>query len=158
MVKPKSHPFRGFLDTMSEMERIRNVGRRGYEGGQESTARTHATAWVPTTDIVARGQDLIITAELAGVPPADIDISVSEGVLTISGERQGYPDDADVTPYVRERYFGAFRRSMVLPDGVDERKVSANFDSGVVTITVRDAVDASVPTPHRIPLTESEPQ
>jgi len=143
---------------MNEMERIRNVRRRGYNSGQESTARTHATAWVPTTDIFARGQDLVISAELAGVPPGDIEISVSEGVLTISGERQGYPDDADVTPYVRERYFGAFRRSMVLPEGVDERKVSASFDSGLVTITVPDAIDESVRTPHRIPLTESEPQ
>jgi HSP20 family protein len=157
MARPKTHPFRGFLDMMSEMERIRNVGRRGYDSGQESTARTHATAWVPTTDIIARGQDLVITAELAGVPPDDIDISMSEGMLTISGERRGCPDDTH-TPYVRERYYGAFRRSMVLPEGVDARKVSASFDSGLVTITVPDAIDASAPTPHRIPLTEGESQ
>ncbi|MEJ7744155.1 MAG: Hsp20/alpha crystallin family protein [Nocardioidaceae bacterium] len=154
MAKSHPHPFRGFLDMMSEMERVRNVGRRGSESGQESTARTHATAWVPTTDIFARAQDLVISAEIAGVPPRDIDISVSEGVLTISGERQGYPDDADVTPYVRERYYGAFRRSMVLPDGVDEQRISASFDGGVVTITVPDAVAESVPTPHRIQLGE----
>lgn len=82
--------------------------------------------------------------------PDDIDISVSEGVLTISGERTDEPDDADVTPYVRERYHGHFRRSMVLPDGVDERRISATFDNGVVRTTVPDAVDAEVPTPHRV--------
>ncbi|MDQ3484788.1 MAG: Hsp20/alpha crystallin family protein [Actinomycetota bacterium] len=58
----------------------------------------------------------MISAELAGVPPRDIDISVSEGVLTISGERQGYPDDADDATYVRERYYGTFRRSKGLID------------------------------------------
>lgn len=154
MAEPKAHPFRGFLDMMSEMERIRNVGRRGFDTEQESTSRTHATAWVPTTDIVARGHDLVITAELAGVPPRDIDISVTEGTLTISGERQGYPDSGDITPYVRERYYGKFRRSMVLPDGIDEHKVTASFDCGVVTIVVPDAADASAPAPHRIPIAE----
>jgi len=153
MAKPTSHPFRGFLDTMSEMERMRSLGRTGAESGQEETARTHATAWVPATDVFASGHDLVISAEIAGVAPQDIDISVSEGVLTISGVRPGYPDDEDVTSYVRERYYGLFRRGMVLPDGVDEQGISARFNGGVVTITVPDAVDASVRAPHRVPIT-----
>jgi len=156
MPKTHSQPFRGFLDMMSEMERMRNLGRTGVESREQTSARTHATAWVPTTDVFARGQDLVIAAEIAGVAPEEIDISVSEGVLTISGERQREPDDEAVTPYVRERYYGHFRRSMVLPDGVDERRIGASFNNGVVRITVREAVDATVPTPHRIPIAEDD--
>lgn len=147
------HPFRGFLDVMSEMERMRNLGRTGSESGQQSADRTHGTAWVPTTDVIAHGNDLVILAEIAGVAPQDIDISVSEGVLTISGERQGESEGDTVTSYVRERYYGHFRRSMVLPDGVDERLISAGFDNGVVRITVPGALDAEVPTPYRVSIT-----
>ncbi len=154
MAEKHSHPFRGFLDMMSEMERMRNLGRTGGESREETGARTHASAWAPTTDIFARGKDLVISAEIAGVAPHDIDVSVSEGVLTISGERLGEPEDEAVTPYVRERYFGHFRRSMALPDSVDERRISASFDNGVVRITVPDAVDAAVPTPHRIQIAD----
>lgn len=156
MAEKQSNPFRGFLDVMSEMERMRNLGRTGSESGQETTQRTHGTAWVPTTDVFARGQDLVISAEIAGVAPEDIDISVSEGVLTISGERQGESDDDTVTPYVRERYYGSFRRSMVLPEGVDERRINARFNNGVVQITVPEAVDASAPAPYRVPITKGE--
>lgn len=154
MAKTRSHPVRGFIDMMSEMERIRNLGRTGYESGQPTTRRTQSTAWVPATDMVARGKDLVIATELAGVPASDIDISVSDGVLTISGQREVESDQETVTPYLRERYHGSFKRSLVLPEGVDVRTISARFDNGVVEITVPDAVDASVSMPHRIPLVE----
>lgn len=154
MVRAQSHPFRGFVDMMSEMERMRNLGRAGYESGQETTPRTHATAWVPTTDIAARGKDLVVSAELAGVPASDIDISFSDGVLTISGERRSAPEEAADTAYVRERCHGPFRRSMVLPEGVDQRGITASFDNGVVTVTIPDAVDTSAAMPHRIPISE----
>ncbi len=82
MAEKQSHPFRGFFDVMSEMERMRNLGTSGFESGQQTDKRTHGTAWVPTVDVVARGQDLVISAEIAGVAPQDIDISVCDGVLT----------------------------------------------------------------------------
>lgn len=150
MPKSQSHPFRGFLDTISELERIRNRGRTGDPSGQESQARTHATAWVPTTDVFARGSDMVISLEIPGVPPDEIDISVIDGLLTVSGEREGFSDDQDVAGYVRERFYGTFRRSMILPDGVDQKQIGAAFDYGVVTITVPGAADAPTPTPHRI--------
>jgi len=157
MAKTQSNPFRGFLDVMSEMDRMRNLGKGGSESAQETEARTHATAWWPTSDIVARGNDMVISAELPGVPPRDIDISVSDGVLTISGERRREPDDVAAAPYLRERCYGQFRRSMILPDAVDEHRITATFGNGVVTITVADgAVAAVAARPHRIPLLERD--
>ena len=61
------NPFRGVMDTMSEMARMREYAERG--GGQEDQRRTHATAWVPTTDIFAVGDDLVVRCELAAWDP-----------------------------------------------------------------------------------------
>src|SRR3712207_3801025 len=77
------NPFRGLMDHMSEMTRMREYAEGGGLAAEDQR-RTHATAWVPTTDIFARGDDLIIRCELAGVHQDDIDISLSNGVLTIS--------------------------------------------------------------------------
>ena len=70
----KSHnPFRGLMDHMSEMTRMRQY----FEGGgPEDQRRTHATAWVPTADIFAKGDDLVIRCELAGVERDDVEVSL----------------------------------------------------------------------------------
>lgn len=158
MPRSSQNPMRGFLDVMSEMERMRHLARHGAEPHQETTARNHVTAWVPSTDIAAHGQDLVITTEIPGVAPRDIDVSVSEGVLTISGDRPGFPEDDEHVPYVRERYYGAFRRAIVLPEGADATRITADFDHGVVTITVPNAVDTSAASTHRIEIVETGTQ
>ena len=140
MGRPRN-PFRGVMDTMSEMARMREYAEGG--GGQEEGRRTHATAWVPTTDIFAVGDDLVIRCELAGVGPDDVEISLSGGALTIDGERKGESEAAD--PYTRERYYGHFRRSLNLPENVDARSVSASFENGLLEITVRGGADRHEP-------------
>ena len=134
------NPFRGLMDTMSEMARMREYAEGG--GGEEGP-RTHATAWVPTTDIFAVGDDLVIRCELAGVERDDVEISLSGGALTIDGERKGEPEASEY--YARERYYGHFRRRMKLPEGIDASKVSARFENGLLEVTVRGGVDHSEP-------------
>lgn len=136
------NPFRGFIDTISETNRMQHHWMTG-EGMQEDQRRTHATAWVPTTDIFARHGDLVIRAELAGVTEDDIEISVSGGILTISGERRDDTKGEDVGYYVRERFYGNFRRSMTLPEGVDENKISASFENGMLEICIKDGAAAT---------------
>jgi HSP20 family protein len=135
------NPFRGLVDTMSEMARMREYAEGS--GGQEDQRRTHATAWVPTTDIFAEGDDLKIRCELAGVGPEDVEISFSDGALTIDGERTGAPETTDF--YARERYYGRFRRRLKLPQGVDKGAISANFENGLLEITVKGGVDRHEP-------------
>ncbi len=147
MTEQQRNPFRGFLDMASEMNRMRNIGAYGQETGQEDRERTHATAWVPTVDVFARGRDLVIRMELAGVAPQDIDVSFHENTLTVSGER-GRDMDGEVSFYVHERFYGVFRRSMTLPAGIDDSDISAEFDNGLVEITVRGG--ATNPEPRRI--------
>ena len=135
------NPFRGIVDTMSEMARMREYAEGG--GGQEEGRRTHATAWVPTTDIFAVGDDLVIRCELAGVQREDVEISLSGGALTIDGERKGEPEATEY--YARERYYGHFRRRMKLPEGIDGSKVSASFEDGLLEVTVEGGVDRHEP-------------
>lgn len=137
--------FRGFIDTMSEMNRMKEHWMTGYEAGQEGRQRTHATAWVPATDIFARGRDLIVRIELAGVRKEDVDITLSGGVLTISGERKDEPSEDEVSYYVQERFYGTFRRSMTLPEGIDKGKISASFEAGMLEVTVEGGASAAEP-------------
>ncbi len=135
------NPFRGLVDTMSEMARMREYAEGS--GGQEDQRRTHATAWVPTTDIFAEGDDLKIRCELAGVGQEDVEISFFDGALTIEGERTGAPETTDF--YARERYYGRFRRRLKLPQGIDKGAISASFENGLLEITVKGGVDRHEP-------------
>lgn len=145
MGEARKNPFRGFIDTISEMNRMKEHWMTGYEGGQEGRWRTHATAWVPATDIFARGQDLIIRVEIAGVRREDVDITLSGSVLTISGDRKGEPGGEEVSYYVHERYYGTFRRSMTLPEGIERGKIDASFEDGLLEITVEGGATAAEP-------------
>lgn len=140
----KKNPFRGFVDNISEANRMQQHWMTG-EGTQESERRTHATAWVPNSDIFTRNGDLIIRSELAGIDEKDVDVSVSGGMLIISGERKNDTGNQEVGYYVRERFYGAFRRTMTLPEGIDEERISASYDNGMLEITIKDGANAARP-------------
>ncbi|MET0694394.1 MAG: Hsp20/alpha crystallin family protein [Propionibacteriaceae bacterium] len=131
-----SHPFSGVTDLFSELSRMRDVGTHGREVAHEERQRTHASAWVPTTDIVAQGADLLFRVELAGVDPQDVRLAFSNNILTVSGSRLTELDES-ATFYVRERFYGEFRRSFTLPEGTEAHQIEAEFDDGLVEITVR---------------------
>ena len=141
------NPFRGLIDHMSEMTRMREYAEGGGQA-QEDQRRTHATAWIPTIDIFAKGDDLVIRCELAGVHQDDIDISLANGVLNVSGERRSELDDGEPTFYTRERSYGHFRRTINLPEGVDEDRIDAKFVDGLLEITVKGG--ANLPEPRRV--------
>lgn len=138
------NPFEGVLDYFSEVTRMRELGTHGRATAHETGERTHASAWVPATDIFALGDDLVVRVEAAGVDPADVDISFAHGSLTISGIRRADVGEVeevapDVVFYVRERFYGEFRRVINLPEGVDRSQISAKLDDGLVEVTVRGA-------------------
>ena len=86
----------------------------------------------------------MIRVELAGVAPQVIDLTFQESVLTISGERKRDLDD-EVSFFVHERFYGVFRRNLTLPAGISEDDISADFDNGLVEITVRDGAVGAEP-------------
>ena len=141
-------PFRGFYDMQSEMNRMfdevfGSLARRG--GRQQGEDPTH---WAPALDVLQEDGDIVVRAELPGVKLEDVDITLQNGVLTISGERRAEEQREGSGYYVRERRYGSFRRSMTLPQDVDESKISARFDGGVLEVRVSGA--AAVQEPRRI--------
>jgi len=143
------NPFEGVTDFFSEMNRMRELGRGDHAG--EGRQRTHATAWVPATDIFANEGDLVIRIELAGVRPEDVEITFSGGVLTVSGVRRTeLGTSGEESFYIRERFHGAFRRAITLPEGTDDGQIRAEFENGLVELTVAGGVRG--PEPRRIEL------
>ena len=133
------NPFEGVTDLFTELSRMREVGLHGRETAHEDKQRTHASAWVPTTDIYAQGDRLVIRIELAGVDPQDVDLHFANGVLTVSGTRNGdFGTGGSDEPkfYVRERFYGAFRRSLTLPEGTQRSQIQAAFEDGLVEIVI----------------------
>jgi len=137
----RRNPFEGVTDLFSELARVRSIGvHGGGEHGLEPSERTHASAWVPVIDILAKGDDLAIRVELAGVDPEDVELSFSHGVLTVSGTRQPGPSDDSAEFLIRERYYGAFRRAITLPEGTVADQIRAEFEDGLVEIIVSNGV------------------
>jgi HSP20 family protein len=96
--------------------------------------------------VFAKDEDLVIRMELSGVARENIEITLHENTLTVSGKRESDLED-EMSFYVHERFYGAFRRSMTLPAGVDEGDVKAYSDNGLLQITVQGAAVARA---HRI--------
>ena len=145
-------PFRGrrgFYDPLSEMNRMfedvfGSLMRRpgGRQGAQQ------LTEWAPAIDVVSKDGDLVVRAELPGVKKEDVDITLQDNVLTISGERKAEQEEERGGYYVRERRYGSFSRSLTLPQGLDESKVHARYENGVLEVRVEGA--AAVQEPKRI--------
>ena len=145
------NPFRGrgFYDLHSEMNRMFDEafgGGMGRRGGRQVGAQP--SQWTPALDVVDDEGDVVVRAELPGVRPEDVEITVSRGVLTISGERDAEEVRRGTGYYVRERRYGSFRRSLVLPEGIDESKINARYDDGVLEVRVAGA--AAVQEPKKI--------
>lgn len=92
--------------------------------------------WAPMADISETKDKLIVKAELPGLDPEDIKLSLSGNLLTIEGEKKKEKEEKDEHHYYLERYSGTFQRSFRLPVEVQEDKIEAKFDKGVLTITL----------------------
>jgi len=102
---------------------------------------------------IEQGTDAItVTADLPGLEEKDIEVSLDENVLTVSGERSEETRDEKPNRVLSERRYGAFRRSFELPSGLDPDQVRAAFKRGVLTITIPRTPEAKAPS-RRIPVT-----
>lgn len=95
---------------------------------------------------VRDGDHLVVRAELPGIDPdKDVQITITDGVLTIAGERSEHTEDKEKDSYRSEFRYGSFRRSIQLPAGATEQDVTATYRDGV--LEVRVPVPTSEPTP-----------
>ncbi len=122
-------PWKVFDEMRKEMERA--IAARSEEGSSVATAD-----WVPAVDIKEENDKFVIEADIPGVDPKDIEISMENGILTIKGERK-LERQEEKDSYKRiERVYGSFYRRFALPDTADAEKISAKSKNGVLEIVI----------------------
>lgn len=106
-------------------------------GGLDWLYRDSAAAsWVPPVDIFEEAGAIRIAAEIPGVSPSDIKISLEGNLLTIHGTKQQEAEEKTERVHRYERTYGTFERSFTLPASVEPKDIKANYDQGVLTITL----------------------
>lgn len=98
---------------------------------------------VPSIDVVEAEKEYRVVAELPGMGPGDVDLSVSGDVLTIKGEKREEKEEKTESYRLSERRFGSFQRSFQIPPGVDHDAIGAAFEKGVLTITLPKTAEAA---------------
>jgi HSP20 family protein len=139
-------PFRGFWDTQSEFDRMFNDVMRDFFGrsARREGAGTQEQLWAPRLEAYAKDGDMVLHADLPGVSLEDVDITLDGNVLTISGERKGTTQEG-VSYYLSELPYGAFRRSVVVPEGIDADSIKARFENGVLEVLLPGATAQLAP-------------
>ena len=97
------------------------------------------TGWSPALDLYQSNDNVVAVIELPGMRKEDIEISLHDGALTISGEHKQESNSSAEKAERTERYVGRFRRSIALPTRVDAGKVSATYRDGILTVTLPKA-------------------
>lgn len=96
----------------------------------------------PAVDWTETDKEFELTAELSGLDENDLEVNVSDDVLTISGEKKEEAERTKADYHLTERRYGSFRRSFELPEGVDRDKIAAKFEKGVLTVAIPKSVAA----------------
>lgn len=113
-----------------------------FSGADWAYPDSAAAAWVPPVDVLEQPEAIRIMAELPGVKPEDVKISVEGSVLTLHGTKQQVAEERTERVHRYERTYGAFERSFTLPASVDTQHINAAYDNGVLTITLPKAEQA----------------
>lgn len=100
------------------------------------------SGWTPALDVFEDNDSFIVTVELPGMKKEDIDVSLHEGSLSISGERKSDTKHEGAEVYRAERYVGRFHRTVTLPSPVAADKVKAQYKDGVLTVTLAKTEEA----------------
>jgi HSP20 family protein len=98
--------------------------------------------WAPSVDVSETKDTVVVKAEAPGIDPEEIDITLSDGVVTLKGEKKREREEKEENYHIIERTYGSFSRSVRLPAVVQEDKVKANYKDGVITIILPKAEQA----------------
>jgi HSP20 family protein len=129
-------PIRELDSLQGDMNRLFD---RFFEG---RVANGTARRWIPAMDLVETEDHLVLRGDLPGMSEDDIDIEIKDNVLTVSGERKAESEEKGEGYHRVERAFGGFSRSLTLPQGVDADQIKAEFDKGVLQVTIPKPADA----------------
>lgn len=138
----KYDPFRELRSLQDEMNRLFLTN---FSRGEESDLMRGA--WSPQVDIFENQDQIVLEAELAGMKPENVEISIENNVLTLHGERKFEKKDEGDNFHRVERSYGSFTRSFTLPPTVQSENANAEFENGVLRLTLAKREEAK---PRRI--------
>jgi len=138
--RPELTGWQGFgrlTDLRDEIDRL-------FESPLAEVARSARlfSGWTPALDVFEDKDNLMVKVELPGMKREDIDVSLHEGSLSISGERKSEEKHQNADVYRTERFFGRFQRTVALPSPVAADKVKAHYHDGILTITLPKTEEA----------------
>jgi len=97
--------------------------------------------WTPAVDVSETEDSIVVKADLPGVKPEEIEINISDNILTIRGEKKREEEEKKENFYRVERYYGSFMRAIQLPTEVDVEKVKATYKDGVLKVVLPKKVE-----------------
>src|ERR1700740_1121431 len=137
-VLTRFEPFREFATLQ---DRINRVFRDSYSGTSQDDALTTST-FAPPVDVYEDEHKVSLKIEVPGIDEKDIDVRVENNTLTVHGERKIEKEEKEENYRRVERQYGSFTRSFTLPQTVDTEHVSANYDKGVLKISLPKKAEA----------------
>jgi HSP20 family protein len=133
-----------FLSLQREIDRLFDDFTRGFPS--LSMAPANGGKLMPVTDVTETDKEIEITAELPGLEDKDVQINFADNLLTIKGEKKVEKEQKDNNYRMVERSYGAFERTIELPEGVAPESIKATIAKGVLTVTVPKPAPAQAKT------------
>lgn len=115
---------------------VEDLSPRFFDGATDE-ATLPAASWLPAAEGRLEDGTYVIQFVLPGVNPKEVEVSLTDNVLTVKGDRKANHDSAGKDYFVREVAYGTFQRSVALPEGVDAAEVEANYANGMLEVRVR---------------------
>lgn len=127
----RSSPFRQLRELERQLDDLMRDGDQDNKNNSQAI-----TGWSPRVDVYEESDDLVFEVDAPGIHKDDLDVSIEDNRLTISGERREEKnvEEEDRNYFRSERVYGQFQRSFALPDAVDAEQVQASYDDGVLTV------------------------
>lgn len=129
-----SRPVDVFSAMRGEMERMFERFEHGFPRWPSLFRQGNGAIVVPELDVKENNDSIVIEAELPGVDEKEVSVTFANGMLMIKGEKKQSSEEAKDNYYLSERSYGAFERLLRLPESVDDTKIEAKFDKGVLKI------------------------
>src|SRR5689334_19867904 len=136
-------PATWVANDIRRMDRLVNDVFAAFPFSDALTREAESTAaWIPAVDVFETKEGLRIIAELPGVKPDQVKVSVEQGVLTLRGAKDQHAEEQTEAVHRYERSYGMFQRSFQLPSSVDAERIDAKLEHGVLTVTLPKAEKA----------------
>jgi HSP20 family protein len=147
-------PVRRSLDPMTSLRRLNSVLDEAFSAWpfQNQENGTLTSSWLPACDVFEDKDAVKIVAEIPGVRPEDVKISLENNLLTIRGEKQQQAEENNERVHRYERTYGTFERTFVLPNTVDPERIEAHSGDGILTVLIPKSEQAR---PREIPVRAS---